>query len=84
MLKLTTLLFLLSFICNFARATDSSDIEITWELENYNGWNLPFGMTVRLENSDPDQTEKLTQGDYKLEVDPSAYFSVLFQPDFVV
>lgn len=60
---------------------------VTWQLEDYNSWNLPFAKTVLIAGrkglSDPpyvdgDYGHDLTLNQYKLEVDPSALFSIIF------
>jgi len=54
-------------------------------LEDYNGWNLPFAKTVEISgrNSNQDGYDGsypviLGANSYKMEVDPSALFTVLF------
>ena len=56
-----------------------------WDLEDYNSWNLPFAKTVQIvgrKNIDPDAqstfSHSLTADSYKLEVDTSALFSIIF------
>lgn len=59
---------------------------ISWQLENYNGWNLPFAKTVEITGRkgglDPyverEFSHQLATNTYKLEVDPSALFSFIF------
>ena len=60
---------------------------ITWQLEDYNGWNLPFAKTVEITGRkltdhlpyiDGDYGHQLAVNSYKLEVDPSALFSFIF------
>lgn len=65
-----------------------SALETTvWDLEDYNGWNLPFAKTVQIEgikntpttdSNESDHLHYLSASSYKLEVDTSALFSVLF------
>ena len=52
-------------------------------LEDYNGWNLPFAKTVEIQGlTGGNYTHELGAKSYKLEVDPSALFTVLFlEPD---
>ena len=66
-------LLYLPLIMGLVFASDQSAI---WELEDYNGWNLPFMKTVEM--SVTDKRQDFPQGFYQLEVDPSAYFSVVF------
>ena len=66
------LLIMTLFSCAIAQDSDS----VIWELENYNGWNLPFKKTFELEALDPSINFPLSN--YNLEIDPSAYFSVVF------
>jgi hypothetical protein len=50
-----------------------------WELENYNNWNMPFAKTVYIEGiQGGTHYHYLPRNSYKLEVDPSALFSILF------
>ena len=52
---------------------------ISWELENYNDWNLPFAKTVEIKGQEGGRfSSKLAANTYKLEVDPSAFFSIIF------
>ena len=62
----------MSLICAIAQFDDT----VIWDLENYNGWNLPFKKTVELEALDT--SINFPTNNYNLEVDPSAYFSVIF------
>ena len=56
----------------------------TWELEDYNDWNLPFAKTVEIQGRKGqddytgDHGHTLGANSYKMEVDPSALFTVLF------
>ena len=77
--------FGLAILNQFAFAESSKYIAVEWELENYNDWNLPFAKTVTIEGKktqDPSYTSdyayELPLSMYKLEVDPSALFSILF------
>ena len=55
---------------------------VTWELDHYNSWNLPFAKWVELRHNDTQHPElKFPQDYYLLGLDPSAYFSVIFVPD---
>ena len=58
----------------------SASGEVTWKLDDYNDWNLPFAKTIEIVGRNDTDRHALTlaQNSYKLEVDPSAYFSVLF------
>lgn len=49
---------------------------VTWNLENYNDWNLPFSKTIELQSNN--NTFNFPKSNYILELDPSAYFSVVF------
>ena len=49
-----------------------------WELESYNSWNLPFAKTVKIQGADA-TSSVLPLANYLLSVDPSAYFSVIFE-----
>ena len=61
----------------FALAQNITDADpVIWELENYNRWNLPFMKTVEIMATD--KTINFPRSRYKMEVDPSAYFSVVF------
>jgi hypothetical protein len=70
MIRLTAVLFLASLV-----STKVSNI--TWNLENYNGWNVPFAKTVEIYNTDSVGSE-FPKSQYLLSVDPSAYFTVVF------
>ena len=60
----------------------------TWELEDYNDWNIPFAKTVEIKglkgtaNYTADYPNNyphnLAANSYTMEVDPSALFTVLF------
>lgn len=63
----------------------AQDDTMTWDLEDYNGWNLPFAKTVQIvgtKNIDSSSTDSnlhlLAANSYKLEVDTSALFSIIF------
>jgi len=45
MIKITPLLFFVSLVSG--KLTN-----ITWMLENYNGWNVPFAKNVSIKNTD--------------------------------
>lgn len=61
-----------------------------WDLEDYNGWNLPFAKTVQIqgtknksvksgEDSDTsDFMHYLAADSYLMEIDTSALFTVIF------
>ena len=56
---------------------------VTWQLENYNEWNLPFAKTIDIvgrKSGTEREYDKFISGRYKLEVDASATFTVLFMP----
>jgi hypothetical protein len=50
------------------------------ELENYNGWNLPFAKTVYIEVTDDSLKDIVLPSWYKLECSMNAYFGVIFSP----
>ena len=55
-------------------------MEITWALEDYNDWNLPFAKTVEIKSREG-QTERehrLDPNSYKMRIDPSLMFSIIF------
>lgn len=57
--------------------------DVTWELENYNSWNLPYAKTVNISPRIAGEfTHDFTSRNYKLMVDPSAVFTVIFDPSF--
>ena len=77
--------------CALVQASDSLKSMQTWELEDYNDWNLPFAKTVEIagrysgnktiaeyKETDGDFPHLLGANSYKMEVDPSALFTVLF------
>ena len=80
---LVTLAWLLIInICSrFTYGTTSMQ---TWELEDYNDWNLPFAKTVEITGRSTQEgytgsyPHTLGASSYKMEVDPSALFTVLF------
>lgn len=60
---------------------------VTWQLESYNDWNLPFAKTVAIVGRKGFEQDPYIDGDYGhylavdsylLEVDPSALFSFIF------
>ena len=55
---------------------DVTDDSVTIPLENYNGWNLPFAHNANIKTADPEKVFPI--GQYLLEVDPTAMFSVVF------
>ena len=59
--------------------TTATTRKILWELENYNEWNLPFAKTVEIEGySGGSYTHNLAPATYKMRVDPSSRFSILW------
>ena len=81
--SLVTIAWLLIIsICS--RLTYGTTSMQTWELENYNDWNLPFAKTVEItgrssfDNYTGSFPHTLSADTYKMEVDPSALFTVLF------
>ena len=49
------------------------------ELEDYNEWNLPFATTISVAQYDQSSSRVIfPTGSYKLEIDPQAYFSIVF------
>ena len=84
MLKETCRLFLITVaICLFTSVLATDPVQ--WELEDYNDWNLPFAKTVRIKGqkgetgyTDGPFSHDLGASQYKLEVDPSALFSMIF------
>ena len=67
---------ILIYVALFAYSICTETETVTWDLENYNGWNLPFKKTIEIEALDKGVNFPLSN--YNLEVDPSAYFSVIF------
>ena len=62
----------------------------TWELEDYNDWNLPFALTVEIEGnaecvaspcSHNEHSAEMSKYTYKMEVDASALFTVLWMDE---
>ncbi len=71
--------FIALFIASVVRATDTSSTHVAWLLEDYNDWNLPFAKTVEIQgNENGAYKHTLGAQSYRLEVDPSALFTVLF------
>ena len=67
----------------FARAelAASDDDTFQFALENYNNWNLPFAKTFKISPGLEDDKVTLVpfpKDSYLLEMDPSAYFSIIF------
>ena len=81
MLKTIGLPVLLSVLATISYAN-----KITWQLEDYNGWNLPFAKTVEIQGRTDnlgDYPHVLALKNYIMRVDPSAIFSILFlEKDF--
>ena len=73
----------LAFCFQLVTASES----VHWELENYNNWNMPFAKTVEIKGRSTSGSlhpYTLAANSYKLEVDPSALFTILFlDPDLV-
>ena len=84
MLKETCRLVLITVaICLFTSVLATDPVQ--WELEDYNDWNLPFAKTVQIKGqkgetgyTDGPFSHDLGASQYKLEVDPSALFSMIF------
>ena len=81
MVNRLSLPILLSFLATLSWAN-----KIIWQLEDYNGWNLPFAKTVEIQgrtDGKGDYPHILALKNYKMRVDPSAIFSILFlESDF--
>ena len=52
-----------------------TDDKVMIPLNNYNGWNLPFAYNVNISSADD---KVFPIGQYLLEFDPTATFSVIF------
>ena len=51
----------------------------TWSLESYNEWDLPFAKTVEVkQRTGGDHYYAINTFTTKLEIDPSALFSIIF------
>ena len=59
-------------------------VTISWELENYNSWNIPFAKTVEIKGRDGGRHyHELGANSYMMRIDPSISFSVLWlEPDY--
>ena len=77
---LQTVMTLAAILLVFIRAEDvGDDDEFFWQLENYNGWNLPFAKRCEIVGrTDGDHPHNLATNTYVMEVDSSAFFSVIF------
>ena len=69
----STIVFLIVVLL---RACAQSSDTVIWELEDYNRWNLPFMKTIQVKATD--KSVNFPMSNYEMEVDPSAYFSVIF------
>jgi hypothetical protein len=47
------------------------------ELENYNGWNLPYAKTVNINCTDPGLSPFVLDNDYIVEMNINAYFGIV-------
>ena len=74
-----SLLLSIAILANVLQA-----VTISWELENYNSWNIPFAKTVEIKGRDGGRHyHKLDANSYMMRIDPSISFSVLFiEPDY--
>ena len=74
----------MSAIVSLLLASLTSALKIVWELENYGDWNLPFAKLVEIQGREGgNHYHNLALDSYKMRVDPSAVFSVLFlEPAF--
>ena len=61
-----------------------ADFDVIWQLDNYNGWNLPYTKTIEIipRSAEHDREHKFTPKKYKMLVDPTATFTILFVPQF--
>ena len=79
--------YTLQWVAGRAKCPDSPRVDcsynVTWDLENYHHWNLPFAKTVELKSHEEKHhfKSKSLRGTYLLGVDPTAYFSVIFVPN---
>ena len=62
-----------------------AEFSMSMELEDYNGWNLPFSKKMKIQPSDVfngqvdiDTDMDFPTGEYQMEVDPTAYFSIIW------
>ena len=90
LLAIVVSLFLTSFKVRAQPAPsidDHGEKVYTWELDRYNNWDLPFASKVeingRYQGGDLDEYDGsypyvLPKRMYKMEVDPSALFTILF------
>ena len=72
----TQILLYLSFLLTSVCRAFSDSKPAVWQLEDYNGWNLPFMKTIQIKATD--DRVNFPKSNYAMEVDPSAYFSVIF------
>ena len=87
-LSLANIALALSILSPLILSQDSDDLptlkpSASWDLEDYNEWNLPFAKTVliasRPEGSDTGtHYQKIPTDYYKLRVDPSVLFSIVY------
>ena len=61
-----------------------ADYNVTWQLSNYNNWQLPFAKNVEILNSNGSLVGQLPERKYLLLVDPTAFFSVIFAPSMFI
>ena len=81
--KLPSLICLVALILVIISSGRITKDDVEWELEGYNNWNLPFSKKVVLQpRGGGDNDINFSSGRYKLEVDPTAYFTVLFLSSF--
>ena len=81
---LLTSLAIVAFGRESASSARNADLpDITYHLEGYNHWNLPFAKTVMVSYNQTEEStvKNLYPGNYKLLVDPTAVFTVLFLPE---
>ena len=69
--------FLLNCLAGLSLA-EENEKSVIWQLHYYNGWDLPFAKTVELNTTDP--KAPFPTANYKLKIDPNAYFSFVFTP----
>jgi hypothetical protein len=75
----TFIVFITAFVLFFC-STFGEEGSLIVEMENYNGWNLPFAKTVYIEVKDDSLSSEVLPSWYALECSMNAYFGVFFSP----
>ena len=70
------LLSILSLVAFVARQVQCSYQSVP--LINYNKWNLPFARNFTIESNDDSSTVDFPTGTYIMNLNPAAFFSVIF------